>query len=109
MIAVIFEVWPQSEHKQAYLDIAAELLLELQAIEGFVSVERFSSLSDEGKILSLSFFADEKAVVAWRETSAHRKAQSLGRNSYFHDYRLRVCHVMRDYGLKSRAQSPRAD
>lgn len=106
MIAVIFEVWPDTAHRSAYLDIAAELKPLLEGIDGFISVERFESLSEEGKLLSLSFFRDEAAVVAWRNTLEHRKAQAIGRNSYFSDYRLRVCSVLRDYGLSERAEVP---
>ncbi len=106
MIAVIFEVWPEPQHRSKYLDVAAELLPLLQAIDGFISVERFQSISDEGKLLSLSFFENEQAVMAWRETLEHKRAQALGRDSYFSDYRLRVCSVLRDYGPKVRHQAP---
>lgn len=88
------------------MDVAAELLPLLQAIDGFISVERFQSISDEGKLLSLSFFENEQAVMAWRETLEHKRAQALGRDSYFSDYRLRVCSVLRDYGPKVRHQAP---
>lgn len=106
MIAVIFEVWPDPEHRSAYLDIAAELKPLLEQIDGFISVERFESLTTEGKMLSLSFFRDEAAVMAWRNTVEHRKAQAIGRGQYFSDYRLRVCSVIRDYGMLERDQIP---
>lgn len=106
MIAVVFEVWPSPEYKGRYLELAAEIKPLLESIEGFVSVERFESLTTEGKLLSLSFFEDEAAVMAWRETLEHKKAQSLGRNQYFSNYRLRVCSVMRDYGPNDRQQAP---
>lgn len=106
MIAVIFEVWPADGRKQTYLDIAAELRPELERIDGFLSIERFQSLLDESKLLSLSFWRDEAAVAAWRNTEHHRAAQKAGRNSVFRDYRLRVAHVLRDYGLKERAEAP---
>jgi len=106
MIAVIFEVWPADGRKQTYLDIAAELRLELERIDGFLSIERFQSLSDETKILSLSFWRDEAAVAAWRNTEHHRSAQQAGRGGVFRDYRLRVAHVLRDYGLKERTEAP---
>lgn len=106
MIAVIFEVWPDASHRGAYLDIAAELKPLLERIDGFISVERFESLTEEGKLLSLSFFRDEAAVVEWRNTLEHRKAQAIGRSSYFRDYRLRVCTVLRDYGKTARDQVP---
>lgn len=106
MIAVIFEVIPASGRKQDYLDIAASLRPELEKIDGFISVERFASLTNEGKILSLSFFRDEAAVIAWRNLEAHRGAQARGRGGVFADYRLRVASVMRDYGMTERDQAP---
>jgi heme-degrading monooxygenase HmoA len=106
MIAVIFEVWPKPERRQAYLDIAAALRRELQAIDGFISVERFESLSEPGKLLSLSFWHDEAAVRAWRNLAAHRSAQGRGRAEIFADYRLRVAGVLRDYGMADRAAVP---
>ena len=106
MIAVIFEVVPAAGRKQDYLDIAASLRPELEKIDGFISVERFASLSNEGKILSLSFFRDEAAVIAWRNLEEHRGAQARGRGGVFADYRLRVASVMRDYGMNEREQAP---
>lgn len=106
MIAVIFEVWPADGHKQTYLDLAAQLRPELDRIDGFVSIERFASLTNEGKILSLSFWRDEDAVRRWREFEAHRAAQHAGRGGVFRDYRLRVAGVLRDYGMHDRAQAP---
>jgi heme-degrading monooxygenase HmoA len=106
MIAVIFEVWPKPELKHRYLAIAAELRARLEGIDGFISVERFESLSEPGKILSLSFFRDEAAVSAWRNTLEHRTAQAAGRGGIFADYRLRVAEVLRDYGMTVRAEAP---
>ncbi|HUH88887.1 MAG TPA: antibiotic biosynthesis monooxygenase [Pusillimonas sp.] len=106
MIAVIFEVVPHPDRKQTYLDIAAQLRPQLQEIDGFLSIERFQSLSDPGKILSLSFWRDEKAVSQWRNTEAHRQAQQAGRGGVFTDYRLRIAGVTRDYGMNDRAQAP---
>src|SRR5688572_15043540 len=106
MMAVIFEVWPKPELKHRYLAIAADLRARLEAIDGFISVERFESLSEPGKILSLSFFRDEAAVAAWRNTAAHRAAQVAGREAIFSDYRLRVAEVVRDYGMQARGQVP---
>jgi len=97
MIAVIFEVIPSAEHKQTYLDIAADIKPLLEEIEGFISVERFQSLSDESKILSLSFFEDEGAVARWRNLEAHKNAQKAGRDKLFKNYRIRVTQVLRDY------------
>lgn len=106
MVVVIFEVWPAPGRKGEYLDIAARLKGELAAIDGFLSVERFQSLTDEGKILSLSFWRDEKAVQAWRNTADHRSAQAKGRGGVFSDYRLRVASVLRDYGMRAREEAP---
>ena len=107
MIAVIFEVWPKPERKKEYLDIAAQLRPILEKIDGFISVERFESLTEPGKILSLSFFRDEGAVQAWRAVNEHRLAQAKGRREIFANYRLRVAVVDRDYGMRDRAQAPR--
>jgi heme-degrading monooxygenase HmoA len=106
MIAVIFEVWPRPERRGEYLDIAAALRPELEAIDGFISVERFESLSEPGKLLSLSFWRDETAVAAWRSLHVHRAAQGRGRAGIFADYRLRVAGVIRDYGMTDRAEVP---
>ena len=107
MIAVIFEVWPKPEHKQDYLDLAAELRPILETIDGFISIERFESLTEKGKILSLSFFRDEEAVAAWRNIPQHRGAQSKGRATILDNYRLRIAGVIRDYGMNDREQAPR--
>src|SRR5437764_14540344 len=107
MIAVIFEVRPKPEHKQEYLDLAAELRPILETIDGFISIERFESLTEKGKMLSLSFFRDEAAVAAWRNVAEHRAAQAKGRGGIFKDYRLRIAGVIRDYGMKERAQAPK--
>lgn len=106
MIAVIFEVWPKPEHRQDYLDTAAALRPVLEQIDGFVSVERFESLTEPGKILSLSVFRDEKALEDWRNVQAHRVAQAKGRGQYFADYRLRIAAVIRDYGMTKRDEAP---
>jgi heme-degrading monooxygenase HmoA len=106
MIAVIFEVWPTPDRKQTYLDLAASLRPLLEQIDGFISIERFESLSEPGKILSLSFFRDENAVQAWRNTMQHRAAQAQGRAGVFRDYRLRIAGVIRDYGMHQREQAP---
>jgi heme-degrading monooxygenase HmoA len=106
MIAVIFEVWTRPDRRQDYLSIAASLRPELEAIDGFIAIERFASLTDEGKILSLSFWRDEEAVRRWRENLHHREAQKAGRDSIFRDYRLRVVSVLRDYGMNERKEAP---
>lgn len=106
MIAVIFEVWPKPDRKQEYLDLAAALRPVLEQIDGFISVERFESLTEPGKIPSLSFFRDEAAVKAWRNTGAHRSAQAKGRRQVFSNYRLRIAGIIRDYGMRDREQAP---
>jgi heme-degrading monooxygenase HmoA len=106
MIAVLFEVRMHEPRRRAYLDLASALRPELEQIDGFVSVERFQSLGDEEKLLSLSFFRDEAAVTAWRGLAQHRAAQARGRGGLFEDYRLRIAHVVRDYGLRNRTQAP---
>ena len=106
MIAVIFEVEVAEGRQSDYLDIAAELKAMLGEIDGFISVERFQSLTNPGKLLSLSFFRDEEAVAQWRALSKHRAAQSKGRAGVFRDYRLKVAHVLRDYGMTDRAEAP---
>lgn len=106
MIAVIFELVPADGRSQDYLGIAADLRPLLDGIDGFLSIERFQSLSTPGKILSLSFWRDEEAVANWRRTEAHRIAQGQGRAGIFRDYRLRVASVNRDYGMREREQAP---
>jgi len=106
MYAVIFEVEPEPERRQDYLEIAAQLRPELEKIDGFISVERFQSLTQEGKILSLSFWRDEAAVARWRRHEQHRQAQRAGRTGIFRDYRLRVAEIVRDYGMGERAEAP---
>lgn len=104
MIAVIFEVWPND--RSAYLDIAAQLRPLLDGIDGFISIERFESLSEEGKLLSLSFWRDEDAVRAWRNMGEHRAAQAAGRSGILRNYRLRIAGVVRDYGMTIRQEAP---
>lgn len=106
MIAVIFEVFPHPEHKEQYLANAAKMRPLAEGIDGFISVERFESLATPGKLLSLSMWEDERALTAWRNLPEHRAMQTLGRLEYFKDYRLRVAHVNRDYGLHERDQAP---
>ncbi len=106
MIAVIFEVEPADGRKEEYLDIAAAMRPIVEEVEGFISVERFQSLTNPGKLLSPSFFEDEAAVERWRQLAAHRGAQSKGRYGIFADYRLRVTHVIRNYGMFDRAEAP---
>ena len=107
MIAVIFEVQARAGQRDSYLNMAAELRPALADIDGFISIERFESLSEPGAMLSLSFWRDETAVRQWREHAEHRAAQRAGRESLFEDYRLRIATVVRDYGMNDRAQVPR--
>jgi heme-degrading monooxygenase HmoA len=106
MIAVIFEVWPASGRRDDYLAMAAALRTELEAVDGFISVERFQSLTDPTKVLSLSCWRDEAAVTAWRNNTKHRETQKAGRGGVFAEYRLRVAHILRDYGMSTRAEAP---
>lgn len=106
MIAVIFEVVPRSGEAERYFELAAALKAELESIDGFISVERFESLAQPGRYLSLSFWRDEAAVQRWRCHGMHRQAQQEGRSSVLAGYRLRVASVLRDYGLNEREQAP---
>ena len=106
MIAVIFEVIPETDYKDEYLDMAAQLRPELEKIDGFISIERFQSLSDSSKLLSLSFWRDEESIKQWRTMELHRAAQVRGRTTVFKDYRLRIADVKRDYGMFERNQVP---
>ena len=106
MFAVIFEVYPTKEGMTKYLEIAAELRGFLENRDGFISIERFQSLSEEGKILSLSFWRDEEAIATWRRLFEHRSAQRKGRDLLFESYRIRVAEVVRDYTLTERGQAP---
>ncbi|MBE9555322.1 MAG: antibiotic biosynthesis monooxygenase [Proteobacteria bacterium] len=109
MIAVIFELWPAEGKTESYLDIAGGLRPMLEGIDGFISIERFESLVEPGKYLSLSFWRDEDAVAAWRRTQEHRDAQSAGRGGVFKNYRLRVASVLRDYGMTEHRENAPAD
>jgi heme-degrading monooxygenase HmoA len=107
VIAVIFEVWPAEGRAAEYFDLAAALKADLERIDGFITIERFESLTTRGKFLSLSFWRDEDSVRAWRNVEAHRAAQAKGRGGVFADYRLRVASVIRDYGMSERSEAPR--
>ena len=109
MIGVIFEVWPAQGHRDEYLDIAAQLKPELEKFEGFISIERFQSLTDPRKLLSLQFWRDEECVMRWRNFAPHRSAQEHGRDGVFDEYRLRVVSVLRDYGMFDRREQAPAD
>ncbi len=106
MMAVIFEVQPAPGQRQAYLDTAAALRPQLERMDGFLSIERFQSLSDPDRLLSLSFWRDEAALAAWRRLESHRRAQAAGRDHVFAGYRLRVAAVVRDYGMDARDEAP---
>jgi len=109
MIGVVFEVWPAEGRRDEYLDIAASMKPELEKFDGFVSIERFQSLTDPGKILSLQFWRDEESVARWRNHAQHRSAQEHGRAEVFDDYRLRIVSVIRDYGMFERREQAPAD
>lgn len=106
MIAVIFEAIPHDTEKDTYFSIAATLRPELEKIAGFISIERFQSVSNPQKVLSLSFWKDEESIQQWRNLEMHRQAQLQGRQTIFKDYHLRIAHVLRDYGLSNRAEAP---
>lgn len=106
MMAVIFEVWPAEGKRDEYLRLAAEIRSHLATFDGLISVERFESLYEEGKILSLQFWRDEASIAAWRNDMAHRRLQAAGRSHLFRDYRLRVAEVVRDYSMDDRADAP---
>ncbi|HEX3882316.1 MAG TPA: antibiotic biosynthesis monooxygenase [Stellaceae bacterium] len=106
MYAVIFEVVPAEGRFDDYLALAAELRPELDKIDGFISIERFESLSRKGKLVSLSFWRDEEAVVRWRQHEQHHQAQLAGRAGILADYRLRVAAIVRDYGMDEREEAP---
>jgi len=106
MLAVIFEFIPAADRRQDYLDFAAALAPELETIDGFIAIERFESLTQPGKLLSLSFWRDEAAIAQWRNLEQHRRAQHAGRDGIMSDYRLRVASVIRDYGMQDRAAAP---
>ena len=106
MIAVIFEVEPREGRREAYLDAAARLRPILEKIDGFVSIERFQSITNSGKMLSLSYWRDEEAVKAWRNQEGHRLTQAQGRNEIFADYSLNVAQVLRSYGMNERDEAP---
>jgi heme-degrading monooxygenase HmoA len=106
MIAVIFEVQPHASQKEAYLDAATELRPLLDTIDGFISIERFQSLTEPGKLLSLSYWRDEAAVKEWRNIERHRAFQQMGRNGIFIDYTLNIAQVVRRYGMNDREQAP---
>ena len=106
MIAVLFEADAVPEHQARYFQLAAELKPLLAEIDGFISIERFQSLSEPDKLLSLSFWRDEAAVQQWRNLEQHRQAQVRGRHEVLEYYRLRVAEVVRDYGLEPREQAP---
>lgn len=106
MIAVIFEVTIREGKQEEYLQIAAELREHLVKVDGFISIERFTSLSEEGKLCSLSFWKDEASVRQWREFDLHRLAQEKGKAGIFADFRIRVAEVVRDYGMKDRQKAP---
>ena len=106
MIAVIFEVEPEEGMTGPYLEMAAKMRALVETVSGFISVERFESITNPGKLLSLSFWENEAALENWRQMAEHRAAQTAGRNRMFKGYRLKVVSVMRDYGKNDRDDAP---
>jgi heme-degrading monooxygenase HmoA len=106
MFVVVFEVQPKPGREQDYLDIAASLKPDVERIEGFISVERFQSMTNPGKLVSVSYWQDDAAVKRWREHAKHHLAQLSGRGQIFADYRITVAEVERQYGMFERAQAP---
>jgi heme-degrading monooxygenase HmoA len=106
MLAVIFEVWPAPGRTEEYFQLAAALKSDLEKIDGFISIERFRSIADPEKFVSISFWRDEESIRRWRSVEGHRSAQARGRGSVFSDYRLRVASVIRDYGMNERGEAP---
>jgi len=106
MIAVIFEFTPAEGRTEDYFDLAAELKPELDKAEGFISIERFESITAPGKFVSLQFWRDDECVAKWRNLQQHRAAQAKGRAGIFVSYRLRIAQVLRDYTREERAQAP---
>jgi len=106
MIAVIFEALPKEGKHDEYFNLAAQLKPQLFEVDGFISIERFQSMNNPSKLLSLSFWKDEQSVQQWRNVELHRHAQNEGRYSIFEDYRLRVANVVRDYSMNNRDEAP---
>lgn len=106
MIAVIFEFTPHEGRFADYKALAEGLAEDVREFDGFISIERFESISNKGKFVSLSFWRDEEAVRNWRNVQKHREAQKKGRGSIFKSYRLRIAEVRRDYTMDERAQAP---
>ena len=107
MIAVIFEFTPADGRFSDYSDLAAGLNSIVKGFDGFISIERFQSITNPGKFVSLSFWRDEEAVRKWRNVQKHREAQARGRRGIFSAYRLRICNVIRDYGMRERGEAPK--
>ena len=99
MLAVIFEVEMKPGRDGDYFDLAGRLRPELESVDGFISVERFRSVNDEGRYVSISFWRDEAAIETWREHAEHRLAQARGKQEIFSDFRIRVAEIIRDYTL----------
>ena len=104
MMVVVFQVTMRDGRTQDYFDLAAELRPELEEIDGFISVERFQSLAEPGKYLSLSFWRDQAGIESWRAQRRHRAAQERGKREIFADFRISVAEVVRDYTLADRRE-----
>ena len=106
MIAVIFEFTPAEGRFADYLALVETLRQDLAEAEGFISLERFESITSKGKFVSLQYWRDEECVRKWRTLQKHREAQKKGRAGIFKSYRLRIAQVVRDYTMDERAQAP---
>jgi heme-degrading monooxygenase HmoA len=107
MIAVIFEFTPAEGRFPEYMKLVDTLREDLAKAEGFISLERFESITNKGKFVSLQFWQDEESVRKWRTLQKHREAQKKGRAGIFGSYRLRIAQVTRDYTMDERAQAPK--
>ena len=106
MIAVIFEFTPAPGKTEEYFALGTALKADVEKFDGFISIERFESVTNPGKFVSLSYWRDEDALAKWRNVQGHREAQARGRGGVFSDYRLRVASIVRDYGMHERGEAP---
>ena len=106
VIAVVSELWPYPDRRADYIALAKEIRPLLEAIDGFISAERFESCGEPGKYLSFSLWRDEAALARWRNLEEHRVIMAKGRGGILRDYRIRATSVLWDYSLESRADAP---
>lgn len=96
MVVVIFEVFFKPGQEAAYLEIARKLREHVLQAPGFIGMERFRSIANEGKICSVSFWEDEASVEAWKNFPQHLAAQQHGKEHLFAKYRIRVAKVLHE-------------